>query len=203
LFFSVIEHLQDLIRKQGETRDQTSAAHMEPDDVRAPKLPGIAGRQDQHGQLAKAITDALAAQADAAAKAQDPQQQQQGKAMAAAADEVRLAQNDMADAKRVLDKAVSETNQSHSLEPVTKSQASALEHLMNALKLLQPPQQQKQDQQKQDEKKDKEKDKQDQQQQQQQQQQGGAGQRARDEDARRQKERREREGGGDSVEKDW
>src|SRR5262249_8317857 len=106
LFFSVIEHLQDLIRQQGETRDQTSEAHSEADDVRAPKLPGLVQREDQHGQLAKAITDALAAQSDAAAKAQDPQQQQQGKNMAAAADEVRLAQNDMGDAKTTLDKAV-------------------------------------------------------------------------------------------------
>jgi hypothetical protein len=211
LFFSVIEHLQDLIRRQGETRDQTSSAHMEVDDVRRPKLPGIAGRQTEHGELAKAITDALAAQADAANKAQDAQQQQMGKNLAAAADEVRLAQNDMADAKRVLDKAVSDANQSHSLDPVVKSQASALEHLMNALKLLQPPpkqDQQKQDQQKQDQQKQdqqkQDQQKQDQQKQdQQQQQQGGAGQRARDEDARRQRERREREGGGDSVEKDW
>jgi hypothetical protein len=196
LFFSVIEHLQELIRKQGETRDQTSAAHAEYDEERAPKLPGIAGRQDQHGQMAKAITDALAAQADAATKAQAPQAQQQGKTFAAAADEVRLAQNDMADAKRVLDKAATDKTQSHSLEPGLKSQASAIEHLMNALKLLQPPQQQQQDkdkQQQQDQKNE----------QQQQQQQGGAGQRARDEDARRQKERREQQSGQDTVEKDW
>ncbi|HSD88177.1 MAG TPA: hypothetical protein VLB44_11705, partial [Kofleriaceae bacterium] len=126
LFFSVIEHLQDLIRQQGETRDQTSQAHSQTDDERAPKLPGIATREDQHGQLAKAITDALAAQADAAAKGQDPQQQQQGKAMSAAADEVRLAQNDMADAKRTLDKAISTTNQSVSLEPSLKAEASAI-----------------------------------------------------------------------------
>jgi hypothetical protein len=198
LFFSVIEHLQELIRTQGETRDQTSTAHGETDDERAPKLPGIAGRQDQHGQMAKAITDALAAQADAAATAQEPQAQQQGKNFAAAADEVRLAQNDMADAKRVLDKAATDKTSSHSLEPVLKSQASAIEHLMNALKLLQPPQQQqdkdKQEQQQQDQKKEE---------QQQQQQQGGAGQRARDEDARRQKERREQQSGQDTVEKDW
>ncbi|HEY5948705.1 MAG TPA: hypothetical protein VIV40_24610, partial [Kofleriaceae bacterium] len=50
LFFSVIEHLQDLIRQQGETRDQTSTAHTEDDETRAPKLPGLASRQDQHGQ---------------------------------------------------------------------------------------------------------------------------------------------------------
>ena len=60
LFFSVIEHLQDLVRQQGETRDQTSQAHALTDDERAPKLPGLAGREDQHGQLAKAITDATA-----------------------------------------------------------------------------------------------------------------------------------------------
>src|SRR6185369_11838343 len=73
LFFSVIEHLQDLIRQQGETKDQTAKAHTADDETRAHKLPGIAQREDQHGQLAKAITDALAAQADAANKAQDPQ----------------------------------------------------------------------------------------------------------------------------------
>src|SRR5258706_6330205 len=92
IFFSVIEHLQDLIRQQGETRDQTSTASGQLDDERAPKLPGLASRQDQHGQLAKAITDVLAAQADTAAKAQDPKAQQQGKAASAAADDVRLAQ---------------------------------------------------------------------------------------------------------------
>jgi hypothetical protein len=108
----------------------------------------------------------------------------------------------MGDAKRTLDKAVETKNQSFSLEPTIKSQASAIEHLTNALKLLQPPQQQQQDkdkqkQQQQDKDKDKQKD------QQQQQQQGGAGQRARDEDARRQRERQQQQGGKDTVEKDW
>lgn len=201
LFFSVIEHLQDLIRQQGETRDQTSQAHTQTDDERAPKLPGLLGRQDQHGQLAKAITDALAAQADQASKAQQPEAQQQGKNMAAAADEVRLAQNDMADAKRTLDKATTTKNQSVSLEPALKSQASALEHLMNALKLLQPPQQNQDKKDQQD--KDKQQQQQQQQKQQQQPQQGGAGQRARDEDAKRQKERHEQASQGDAVEQDW
>lgn len=198
LFFSVIEHLQDLIRQQGETRDQTSQAHTQTDDERAPKLPVLLSRQDQHGQLAKAITDALAAQADAASKAQQPEAQQQGKNMAAAADEVRLAQNDMADAKRTLDKATNTKNQSVSLEPALKSQASALEHLMNALKLLQPPQQTKDQDKQQQQQQQQQK-----QQQQPQQQQGGAGQRVRDEDAKRQKQRHEQESRGDAVEQDW
>src|SRR4029079_5232097 len=53
LFFSVIEHLQELIREQGETRDQTSAASGEDDFARAPKLPGLVTRQDGHAELAK------------------------------------------------------------------------------------------------------------------------------------------------------
>ena len=50
--------------------------------------------------------------------------------MSAAADEVRLAQNDMADAKHTLDKAASpQTQQSVKLDPALKAQASAIEHL--------------------------------------------------------------------------
>jgi len=205
LFFNVIEHLQELIREQGETRDQTSAADADDDFARKPKLPGLIERQDGHGKMAKAITEALAQQADAAAKQQgQPQQGPDAKALAGAADEVRQAQGDMSDAHATLTKARDATTQSERLEPGVKSQVKALEHLQNALNLLQPPpkkqnqDQQKQDQQKQDQQKQ-DKQKQDQQQQQQ----GGAGQRARDDDARRQRERREREQSSDPVEKDW
>jgi len=207
LFFSVIEHLQELIREQGETRDQTSATNGEDDFTRAPKLPGLAGRQDGHATMAKAITDALAQQADAAGKQPaQPGQPQQGpsaKALASAADEVRLAQGDMGDAKNALVKARDAKNATVSLEPGVKSQAKAIEHLENALKLLQPPKK-KNDKDKDDKDKD-DKDKQQQQQQakDQQQQQGGAGQRARDEDAKRQRDRRNHESQADPVEKDW
>jgi hypothetical protein len=206
LFFSVIEHLQDLIREQGETRDQTSATNGEDDIMRAPKLPGLITRQEGHAQMAKSITDALSQQADAAAK-QPPQpgQPPQGpdaKALAGAADEVRQSQGDMADARGTLIKARDATNATESLTPGVKSQAKAIEHLENALKLLQPPpdkndksdkdqqQQQQQQQQKQEQPQDP------------QQQQGGAGQRARDEDARRQRDR-QRDTQSDPVEKDW
>jgi Ca-activated chloride channel homolog len=204
LFFSVIEHLKELIREQGETRDQTSAANTEDDFTRAPKLPGLITRQDGHATLAKAITDALAQQADAAGKQPaQPGQPQQGpdaKALAGAADEVRQSQGDMADAKATLVKARDAKNATESLTPGEKSQAKAIEHLENALKLLSPPP-----------KKTNQKDDKDQQQQQQQQQakqepkpqQGGAGQRARDEDAKRQRDRRNRESQADPVEKDW
>jgi hypothetical protein len=116
---------------------------------------------------------------------------------------VRQAQSEMSDAGRTLVKARDAKQSSESLNPGLKSQGKAIEHLEEALKLLQPPQksnqdQQKQDQQKQDQQKQDEQKKQDQQQQK-----GGASQRARDEDARRQKERRKKEGGNDPVEKDW
>ena len=202
LFFSVIEHLQELIREQGDTRDQTSAASGEDDFTRGPKLPGLVERQDGHAQMAKAITEALAQQADAAAK--QPQGQQQGpnaKSLAAAADEVRQSQGDMADASANLVKARDTKTASESLAPGVKSQGKAIEHLENALKLLQPP--------KKNDKNDKDQQQQQQQQQQQkkqqdqQPQQGGAGQRARDEDARRQRERRDRDAQNEPVEKDW
>jgi hypothetical protein len=209
LFFSVIEHLQELIRDQGETRDQTSAASGEDDFTRGPKLPGLVDRQDGHGRMAKAITDALAQQADAAGKGpqqgppQGPQQGPDPKALAAAADEVRQSQGEMADARATLVKARDSKTASESLAPSVKSQGKAIEHLENALKLLQPPP-------KKNDKNDKsDKDQQQQQQQQQKQkqdqqpQQGGAGQRARDEDARRQRERRDRDAQSDPVEKDW
>ncbi len=188
LFFSVIEHLQQLIRDQGETRDQTSAANAEDPFAREPRYPTLIGREEGHGQMAKAITDALAAQADAAGKQQGPSKPgaTDPKTLAAAADEIRQAESEMSDARRILVKARDAKQSSESLEPSVKSQAKAIEHLTAALKLLQPPQDQKQDQQKQDQQK-----------------QGGASQRARDEDARRQKERRKQDGVNDPVEKDW
>jgi hypothetical protein len=203
LFFSVIEHLQDLIREQGETRDQTSAANGEDEFTRPGKLPGLIGRQEGHHGMAKAITDALAQQADAAGKQpaqQGPQQGPDPKALASAADEVRAAQGAMTDARANLVKARDATASTESLLPGVKSQGKAIEHLENALKILQPPP-----------KKNDQQDQQQQQQQQQQQkpepqndqQQGGAGQRARDQDAQRQRERRERDSKSDPVEKDW
>ncbi len=204
LFFSVIEHLQQLIRDQGETRDQTSAIAGADDLTRAPKLPGLVTREEEHSQMAKAITDALAAQADAATKSGQPPQQGQpdAKTLAAAAEEVRQADSSIDGARGTLVKARDAQTQSQSLKPTLEDQAKALEHLEAALRLLQPPKQNKQDQQKQDKQEEKQdqqkKDEKDQQQQQQ-----GAAQRARDEDARQQKRRRDREAGSNPVEKDW
>ena len=215
LFFSVVEHLKELVRTQGETRDRTAAEVTEDDLTRAPKLPALIAAQDHHLGMAKAITDALAKQADEAGKqaapppgqGQGPTKPQQGpdpKALAGAADEVRKAQTDMSDAHTAIDKSQKATNVSVPLQPAVDSQGKALEHLEAALKLLEPPpkkndqdkDQQKQDPQKQEQQKqDKPK-----QEQPKPQPQGGAGQRARDDDARRQ----QRKGSAsEPVDKDW
>jgi len=205
LLFSVIEHLQQLIRDQGETRDQTSAIAGLDDLARAPKLPGLIDRESEHSQMAKAIVEALAAQADAAGKQPPPQGQPDAKTLAAAAEEVRQGDASIDGARGALTKVKDAKAQSMSMKPATEDQAKALEHLEAALELLQPPKKndkdQKQDQQKQDQQQQ-DQQKQDQQKQDQQQQQGAA-QRARDEDARQQKRRRDREAGTSPVEKDW
>ncbi|MDX2088583.1 MAG: hypothetical protein SFX73_12080 [Kofleriaceae bacterium] len=201
LFFSVIEHLQQLVIDQGETRDQSSVLNNEDQFAREAKLPGLVGRQDGHGEMAKAIAEALAAQADAAGK-QQGQPPQPGapdaKALAGAANEVRLAHGEMLDASGTLTKARDTKTSSERLDPALDSQAKAIEHLKAALALLQPPQngKDKKQQQQQDQS-----DADQQQQQKPQQQSGGAGQRARDEDAKRQREKRRP--GSDPAEKDW
>ncbi|HSK05257.1 MAG TPA: hypothetical protein VK932_28610, partial [Kofleriaceae bacterium] len=200
LFFSVIEHLEQLIRDQGDTRDRTSEAHGADPLSREARLPELIGREEQHGAMAKAITDALAAQADAAAKQPPQQGAPDGKTLSAAAEEVRQAQRAMTDAVAAVVRVRDARTSSESLEPALKSQGTAIEHLENALKLLQPPkqQQQQQDQQQQDQQQQQQQQQQDQQQQQQR-----GGQAARDQDAQQQKKRRERESSRDPVEKDW
>lgn len=212
LFFSVVEHLRELIREQGETRDDTTAAQGEDDAGRAARLPGLIGRQDGHVQLAEAIASALAAQADAAAQggatppapgAPSPE------TFGQAATEVRTALGAMQDASATLTQARDQAQQmSFDMNPALASQATALEHLENALRLLQPPppeqdqpqqDQQQQDQQQQDQQQQ-DQQQQDQQQQQQQQSTEQQLQQLREREAERQRDRRERERerGGDA-----
>ena len=196
LLFSVIEHLQQLIRDQGETRDRTSAIAGADDFARQPKLPELITRQEDHAGIAKAITEALAAQADAAGKQAQPQQGgPDAKTLAAAVEELRQAETRIGDARGTLVKVRDATKSSESVKPTLGHQAKAIEHLENALKLLQPPNPNQQNKQQQ----------QDQQQNKQPQPQTpqGAAQRARDDDARQQKARADREDQKTSVEKDW
>ena len=77
-----------------------------------------------------------------------PSAAEQAKAISAAVAEVRSARNDMSDASAGMTKG---KTQSVVIDPIAKSQDSAIDHLMKALQLLQPPpkkQDQKQDDQK-------------------------------------------------------
>ena len=216
LFFSVIEHLKELIREQGETRDDTTSAQAEDDAGRAARLPGLIERQSTHGQVAEAIAQALASQADAAAQQGGQGGAPQGgapqggptpQALGQAAQEVRSALGSMQDATTTLTQARDQAQQmSYDIGPAIDSQKTAVEHLENALRLLQPPQQDKQDKQdQQNQQQQQQPDKQDQQQQQQQ----SADQQlqqVREREAQREREQRERErqaGGADPVDKDW
>jgi hypothetical protein len=229
LFFSVIEHLQQLHRDQGETRDQTASAQAQDDAGRAPLLPGLVGRQGGHHELGQAIADALAEQADAAAQAPEGAAQPgapSAQALADAAGEVRQAVDSMQDSNTGLTQARDQAQQaSYDLQPVLDSQAKAIEHLENALRLLSPPpppdpkNDQKQDQQKQDQEQGQDQQKQDQQQagsekddKQDQQQQGGQDaqeaarrmQQVRDAEAQRRRDQQERQRTQpDPVDKDW
>ncbi len=208
LFFSVIEHLKQLIRDQGETRDRTNDAVTLDDVSRRPLLPGLVEREGGHGRTADAIAQALAAQADAAAQqaAQPSNQPAAGgpspQALKEAAGEVRNALTSMQDSAETLTKAGDpNATMSYDLSPVLASQQQAIDHLENALRLLQPPP-----------KPNPQDPQQDQQQQQQQQQQQDQSkddaekrlQQVREREAQRQRERRDRQHiTSDPVDKDW
>jgi hypothetical protein len=215
LFFSLIEHLQQLIRDQGDTRDQTATARGADDEARAAALPALVGRQAEHAQLGQEIADALAKQADAAQQQQQqPQQgaQQQGpdpKALADATDEMKQAVTSMQGASTGLGDAQKEAQTaSVDLQPTLDDQQKALEHLENALRLLQPPPKQNQG-----DKNDKDKQQQQQQQQQQQKKQQDdasaqeaqrRAQQVRDNEQKREEKRREQQRSQpEPVDEDW
>ncbi len=140
LFFSVPEHLKQLIHDQGETADRTAEAIAMDDLARTPALPPLVQREREHQQMGDAIAQAIAAQADAAA--QQPQQPPNPN-LQEAAGEVRNAVVSMQDAAETLGKAADPSaTMSFDLSPVHESQKTAIEHLENALRLLQPPKQQ-------------------------------------------------------------
>lgn len=185
LFFSVIEHLKDLHRRQGETRDRTAAAQGAGDDERAAVLGEIASAETEHLGMGRQIAEALATQADqaqaspgGASKARrggatiDPDA---GEKLGAAADEVRQAAARMEAATSKLGDAASNAGaMSVDLEPPLADQAAAIEHLARAIQILEPPEQKQQNKdQQQQQQQQQDQQKQDQQQQQQQQPQAG------------------------------
>ena len=201
IFFSLVEHLKELLRNQTETHDTTATLQFETDaeglDV---AFAPTAELQASHAAIGGELAQAVARQADAAGESGEEEAQQAAQALAEAAGEVQGAAARMEDASSLLGEAVVEYAEASSpdLEPVLEHQLAAMEHLENAIRLLEPPKDKKQD------------DQQDQQQQQQQPQEDEMSQRQaqrrlqaiRDREAERQR-RRQQAQQPEPVEKDW
>ncbi|HJN51606.1 MAG: hypothetical protein QGI68_14590 [Pseudomonadales bacterium] len=207
LFFSVVEHLRQLLAEQTRTHDDTASTL----DASMEELPAelglVAERQAGHAGMGDAIATALAEQADAAAQSEDQTDQSPGNGidLAQVVEEVRSASGLMQSASITLTNAAHNARRmSPVLEPTLNEQQGAMEHIEAAIALMQPPDQQPQQNQPGDE------------QQQQQKQQSGEQeqeemskrqalrrlQAIRDRDAERQRNR-QAAAARDPVEKDW
>lgn len=204
LFFSLIEHLKQLHGDAGETRDRTATTHQLDDLARLEYLGPLADRQREHADFGEALASALEAQADqAVAAAQDDQSKAAAEKLQQAAPEVRAAATALRGADGLLAEARDRAaTMSVDLEPTLTEQQAALEHLANALRILEPPKEDPQDQDDQD----------DQQQEQPQQPEEQVSQQEaqrrlqqiREAEEERRREQRARQTGGQApVEKDW
>ena len=137
LFFSIVEHLQELLAEQTDTHDQTATLQVAPDT--APPLGLIDERQVVHARTGEALGEALAAQTDAA-RGEGGEEAAQN--MADATREVRAGSARMRGAAATVS-AAAEAAQAMSpyLEPALDDQVAAIGHIENAIRLLRPPSQ--------------------------------------------------------------
>lgn len=156
LFFSIVEHLKELLRDQTETHDQTSSAQAQKEEAERRRKAGpLATAEEKHAEKGKALAEALLTQAEQAGSAQgqgrqDAQKAQEAqKALAGAADEVKQAHGAMTAATRRLRDDDPQKAQSAplDLEPAIEQQKKAMAHLEAAIRLLEPPQENQQQQQ--------------------------------------------------------
>lgn len=146
LFFTIAEHVEELLRQQMSTLDTTTDVSTLAGDEQSLKLPAVVDRQRVHEltatQLARAITEQsekMRAQAEQAPQGGDQAQemaQRYGQAASeieVAAASMRQAQTDLQSEDRLFSEALAQ-------------QKEAAEHLEKALEWLQPPQQQQQQQ---------------------------------------------------------
>ena len=135
LFFSIVEHLQELLAEQTDTHDQTATVQVEPET--APPLGFVAERQSAHAQTGAALGEALAAQTDTA---RGDENAEAAENIAQATQEVRAGTGRMRGAAATVS-AAAEAAQSMSphLEPALADQVAAIGHIENAIRLLRPP----------------------------------------------------------------
>ncbi len=203
LFFSVVEHLKELLRNQGETLDRTNSAQAQREEAERRRRAGpLVGEEDKHAELGKALAEALAAQADQAANAKEPAAKQAQKPLSEAAEEVRKAHAAMQQAATLLKpdgQAAHSAAQGQSmpldLEPAMEQEKGAMAHIEAAIRILEPPQQKPQQNENQ-------KSQPEQQQQLSQEQAARRLQAIREREAERQR-KRQQPGNNEPVEKDW
>ncbi len=135
LFFSIVEHLQELLAEQTDTHDQTATVQVEPET--APPLGFVAQRQAAHAKTGAALGEALAAQTDAARGDEDAEAAEN---IAEATQEMRAGTARMRGAAATVS-AAAEAAQGMSphLEPALADQLAAIGHIENAIRLLRPP----------------------------------------------------------------
>jgi hypothetical protein len=145
LYFTLIEHLKEVLREQVETHDGTGAAQaLKDEDEKRRRLGPLSQAQARHAALGKALGEALSAQADQAAQAGQAGQAGQGDAAEAqkrlgeAAQEVRKGAGEMEGAAGRLERDLKEPV-SPDLEPALAQQKQAIAHLEQALRILEPP----------------------------------------------------------------
>jgi len=218
LFFTLIEHLRDTLRRQVDLNDRTQRIADDPQvDQRAGKAAPLATEQDGLADIADQIAKALETQsqqgvAQPPGSTPDPKAQEQHRAAAEklshAAEKVSQGHTHMKSATKKL--TVADDKQELDIKPARAEQDQAAERLAEALALLSPPKQQQQkdkqqnnqDKQGQDKKPEDSKDEADKQQRQMSA--SGMLQAIRDREQQRQRDRnKKRSVRYESVEKDW
>ncbi len=199
LFFTVVEHIQELLRQQTKTMDQTTDAASETSEAElAAKLAPIVDRQRMHEITSDKLSEVLTKQAEEIQAKGAGQQPQGGQDPAEIAQRYRQAASELQVASTSMRQIQNDLQAEKPLFTESlEGQKTAIEHIQKALEYLQPPQQQQQQQQ------------QEQQQQQQQQQKMSKEQidkkiqqiRSRDQERRKSKDARA--AGMPTVEKDW
>jgi len=218
LFFTLVEHLRDTLRRQVDLNDRTQQVADDPNaDQRPPKAAPLADDQQGLARIADQIGQALAKQSQQDLKppsgqpGPDPKVAEQmaraAERLAAAARKVRQGHGHMTSATEKLTAAQAQAKDAD-LKPAREDQDQAAERLAEALALLSPrnnrQQQQekdKQDRQGQNDTQDKKKDQIDKQRRMST---AGMLQAIRDREQQRQRDRsKRRQGRHEPVEKDW
>ena len=139
LFFSIVEHLKQLLEQQSVLRDETGTLISDKYERMIDGIGYTLSQQSEMMQMAGAIAEELQKQADAASQGGD---QEKAGSFAEAYAQTSVAQDAMQDAIDLLQQVKNEEGgESHDPQPVLDYQQQAMEALMAAIQALQPPQQ--------------------------------------------------------------